>query len=340
MPSIQSPSQRGMEMSPSGSNKKNVSVPRWAKQNASSDRCAVFKGQNKMFSGYCIATKLNGDCCPMKTAHKYVPYCKDCMRTGDPSLAVLPHPRFGKFLAARRNLPKGYKAALFGEIFSNEKMPEADKEWGFETSDGYFINPTKESGSQIQFCQCPGPNEVVTVNFAFPHLMLEVEPPKGQKRKEKYGSMLFQLSKDVPKNHQLVMMYAESQKETETFFRERGIVRCDVWCPTGPTLLKSNARKANLKLSPNDNPPKPMKSTTSSVMKNDNKKSARGGKSKSASSKAKKPAVVGKAKKPTPKSKKIAAMKPAVMMKQAGKKSAMKVGKKDVKKVRKTGGKK
>merc|ERR1712194_954600 len=71
----------------------------------------------------------------------------------------------------------GYRMALFGDVTSNEEMPDPDREWGFETADGWFINPRKHmKGAQLQFCQCPGPNEKVTVTFASPHLMMENMP--------------------------------------------------------------------------------------------------------------------------------------------------------------------
>ena len=36
------------------------------------------------------------------------------MRTGDPSLKAVKHPRFGKILIAKRNLPRGYYVAWWG----------------------------------------------------------------------------------------------------------------------------------------------------------------------------------------------------------------------------------
>ena len=71
------------------------------------------------------------------------------------------HPRFGHCLIAKRDLPAGYRCALFGKVMHSRQMPEADKEWGFETNFGYFINPVHETGAQVQYTQCPGPNEKV-----------------------------------------------------------------------------------------------------------------------------------------------------------------------------------
>merc|ERR1712194_727095 len=151
---------------------------------------------------------------------------------------------------AKRDLPKGYRMALFGDVTSNEEMPDPDREWGFETADGWFINPRKHmKGAQLQFCQCPGPNEKVTVTFASPHLMME-NMAKKTKSTEKYASMLFVTNQEIPKNHQLVMMYAENEKATEGFFKERGLERCDVYTDKFPTILKKNASVKKLKLKP------------------------------------------------------------------------------------------
>ncbi len=53
-------------------------------------------GQNSMASPLCMATFLDGKPCMKAKAHKNVPYCDSCFKTGDPSLAVVPHPRFGE----------------------------------------------------------------------------------------------------------------------------------------------------------------------------------------------------------------------------------------------------
>lgn len=47
-----------------------------------------------------------------------------------------------------------------------------------------------EKASVVQFSQCPGPNEKITVEFADPHILLEDEPTGKKKRKHKYGSMV------------------------------------------------------------------------------------------------------------------------------------------------------
>jgi len=177
------------------------------------------------------------------------------MKNGDPSLEIVPHPRFGKMLIAKRDLPKGYKMALWGDVVKDHDMPEEDREWGFETADGWFINPKQyQKGAQLQFCQCPGPNEKVTVTFARPCLMMEDMSGK-KKATEKYAAMLFTTLLPVPKNHQLVMMYAESEKATESFFKERGLTRCDVYTDKYPTVLKKNASTDRLRLKPKEDKP-------------------------------------------------------------------------------------
>ncbi len=65
-------------------------------------------GQNSMNSALCVATYTNGKPCMKPKAHLNVPYCESCMKTGDPSLGVVKHPRFGKMLVARRDLPAKY----------------------------------------------------------------------------------------------------------------------------------------------------------------------------------------------------------------------------------------
>ena len=64
-------------------------------------------GQAHLKSGYCIATSLDGKPCGKVNAFKYVPYCKQCVEKGDPSLDVVPHPMFGKMLVSKRKLPVG-----------------------------------------------------------------------------------------------------------------------------------------------------------------------------------------------------------------------------------------
>ena len=196
-------------------------------------------------------------------------------------------------VVAKRDLPKRYMTALYGEIIPMSFMSYEDEEWGFETPDSDFINPKKYPGSQTQYMQCPGPNEVVTSGFApNPNLFMTeaaieslevirkeykkshktamVENKKkgipeedwemqiSQKAQDEYakmqeydfedthGCMTFLTTKEIPKNHQLVMMYADSEKAANEFFKSRGMTRCDVWTAKYPTLLKKKADVKNL----------------------------------------------------------------------------------------------
>lgn len=211
-------------------------------------------GQHKVTTGYCMATKLNGNACTDKCVAKYLPLCSSCMKKGDPSLAVIKHPRFGKTLICRRALPKGYKMALWGDVLRKDTMPDADQEWGFETEHGDFINPCPYPSSQVKFSQCPGPHERVNLTWGEPHILIEPEfigkNSKGicdQPISEKYGSMLFQTNQAVPKNSQLTMMYADDEPTTKLFFEERGLVRCDVSTADHSAPLKKGVRKSDLK---------------------------------------------------------------------------------------------
>lgn len=205
-------------------------------------------GQHPLGSQRCISTSLDGKPCGRPTGDKYVPYCKVCMKKGDPSLKVIKHDRFGKALVSNRKLPVGYKFALFGDVLAPENMPEKALEWGFEAHDGTFVNPCDYGGSVIQFCQCPGPNELPTVDFAQPYAMIENIDTKGPRGG--LGAMVFTSIVEIPKSGQLNMMYEDGEKNTEIFFNERGLTRCDVWMKEYPTRLKKGKTEADLELDP------------------------------------------------------------------------------------------
>merc|ERR1712217_918117 len=110
------------------------------------------------------------------------------------------------------------------------------QEWALETPTGFIDATPYTGGSLMQFCACPGPSEIATVNFAGnSHALLS---------KAKQSCMIFNTLTTVPKSHQLTMMYDENEKTTEKFFRERGLVRCDVGTKRFPTLRKQSAGKA------------------------------------------------------------------------------------------------
>jgi len=193
-------------------------------------------GQHAPSSGRCISTSLKGAPClqelPLdkKDRSDNVPYCAKCRKTGDPSLLVKDHPCFGKILVAARKLPKGYRMAWWGNLTTMKKLPEPDWEWALDTGRGIINARPYQKGSLLQFSACPGPREKVTV-WMGPNA-------DGNLTKAPQTCLLFSARMDVPKNHQLTMMYNDSIKETEEFFRERGITRSDVGTKKYPCLRK------------------------------------------------------------------------------------------------------
>merc|ERR1740117_1501753 len=90
-------------------------------------------GQQYISGPGCIATKLTGQPCKNQRKTKEVPYCSRCMVTGDPSLKVCSHPKFGKILIARRDIPKGYNIAWWGKLVAVKKLPASKEEWALKT---------------------------------------------------------------------------------------------------------------------------------------------------------------------------------------------------------------
>jgi len=195
-------------------------------------------GQHAPLSGCCISTSLKGEPClqalPVDAQGDLcdmIPYCATCRKNGDPSLLVADHPKFGKILVAERDLPKGYRMAWWGDRTTKKALPEAHWEWALDTHAGMIDARPHQGGSLMQFSACPGPTELTTVWMG---------PNSDQllQKKEKLASMLFSTRMDVPKRHQLCMMYNESVSTTDEFFKERGLTRCDVGTPKYPTLKK------------------------------------------------------------------------------------------------------
>jgi len=196
-------------------------------------------GQNTMKSGLCIATHLTGAPCMSSSADKFVPYCQEHKKKGDPSLKVIKHPKFGRTLICARELPPNYYIALFGTTSTYKNIPEIDLEWAFVTSKKIYLNP-RSHDSQLMYSQCPGPNEIVTLGFAKMYEMVS--------KKEPMGSMLFVTKMPMPKDYQLVMMYNDSEKTTEEFFSDRGITRCDVGTPQNPCFRKNKLKRVSPEL--------------------------------------------------------------------------------------------
>lgn len=189
-------------------------------------------GQNSYASGLCMSTQLSGARCMSKQGKRFVPYCVSCMKTGDPSLGVVNHPRFGKTLICLRALPLGYRLGLWGDLQKDADMPDEDGEWGFEFARGKNINPVKYPGSVVQFSQCPGPNERISIGWATAYLHTDLV--------SKLGCIMFETKHGVQKNQQLNMMYSGTQSEADSFFAERGLTRCDVYTPQYPTLFRQH----------------------------------------------------------------------------------------------------
>lgn len=194
-------------------------------------------GQHLIKGSGCIATCLDGRPCPYARAEAHIPYCKKCMKSGDPSLKVVKHPKFGKCLIAMRALKKGYVTAWWGKRVPRKQLPEKHWEWALESRVGIIDAVPYGAKSQMQFCQCSGPTEkpVIDYNDDFDKLLTF----------KNKACLLFGTLCDVPKRHQLTMMYNRDEKTTEEFFAERGLARADVWCSKYPALKKPGQKKAS-----------------------------------------------------------------------------------------------
>jgi len=194
-------------------------------------------GQHAPLSGCCISTSLKGEPClqalPVDAQGDLcdmIPYCAACRKNGDPSLLVADHPKFGKILVAKRDLPKGYRTAWWGDRLNQKEVPEADWEWALDTTKGVINARPYQNGSLLQFSACPGPHERVTLWMG----------PKCDSNLDSSSltCLMFSTTMPVPANHQLCMMYNESEKSTNEFFEERGIKRCDVGTKKYPCIRK------------------------------------------------------------------------------------------------------
>jgi hypothetical protein len=189
-------------------------------------------GQPAINSELCIATsRADGTPCLRACGEPGVPYCKAHMKSGDPSLKVAMHPFAGKILVAARDLPKGYRLALWGRCTSDTKISDKKMEWAFDLGSGWMLDPTGEKGSMVQYCPCAGPNEVAAVASS------------GSKRGKgnKFGSWAFVTKEALPAGWQVTMQYGNTPKESDTFFEERGIKRIDVGTTEYPALRRKDA---------------------------------------------------------------------------------------------------
>jgi len=193
-------------------------------------------GQHFASSGLCIATSKKGKPCCDPVHEPGVPFCKRCMVSGDPALKVRGHPRAGKILVAARDLPAGYKVPLWGRLTKKRDMTEKAMEWGFDLSTGWFLDPTKCPGSLVQFCPCPGPNEVAVITG-------QPRCATTDKRRQ-YGAWTFLLTRPVKRDFQITLQYGVNSKDSDAFFAERGIVRLDVGTKANPAYRRKDATRA------------------------------------------------------------------------------------------------
>lgn len=196
-------------------------------------------GQNYVSSGLCISLTAKGTPCCKPVEKAGVPYCKACTRTGDPALKLFRHPKAGLCLVAAQNLRKGYRVALWGNRTKKKDMTEKGMEWAFDIGQGWFIDPTPYKASMIQYCPCAGPTEVAVVTADSFQLG------------KKHGSLIFKTTAPLKKNWQLSMCYGVNSADSETFFKERGIIRGDTGTAKHPTLrrkvLAMKAKKLSVK---------------------------------------------------------------------------------------------
>ena len=223
-------------------------------------------GQNPLDSGFCIATHLDGSACAHRTAefaNNYIPYCDFHTKNGDPSLEAKKHPSFGMMCVARRNLPKNYLVACYGEMVSTLDLVEEKLEWLWECEEGFGgdagVNPQTPAGAggQIQYALCIGRHEQLNMRcldgeeycrcaMDEDHTALVSNEKSGQKH---YGAMYVISTRAIPKDHQLNTRYSD-EVGTEEFFASRGIPRCDVWTAEHPTFLKKGCTIADLETDP------------------------------------------------------------------------------------------
>lgn len=179
-------------------------------------RVSKLSGQN-LGTGHCWATKKDGKpCLRCRDPASDVPYCRDHMRVGDPSLKVVQHPNktFGKILVAARDLPRGYRMVYWGRRIAWHKC-RANKDWAMSyLQKGGVIDPCGIPQSKLQFMSCPGPDErsntkATSQCFGTPHDTRLV----GRE---------FVLMEGVRKNGQLIQWYGKD------WFSARDIVRANV----------------------------------------------------------------------------------------------------------------
>jgi len=139
-------------------------------------------------------------------------------------------------LITKRDLKKGYLVAWWGRRIGKKRLPAKNWEWALESRRGVIDAVPFRRGSQLQFCQCPGPSEKPSIDYAKPGVRdaLLANRPKM--------CLLFATLCDIPKGHQITMMYNKDEKTTQEFFEERGLVRANVSAPKCPALKKTTRK--------------------------------------------------------------------------------------------------
>ena len=195
----------------------------------------------------CISTTPEGQPCPRKRGFVSVPYCIECMATGDPSLSVQQHPTAGKVLCAVRDLPAGYKVGWWGHVYNSaSSVPAKAMDWCLEVPSPFSkkatvcIDATPHDGSLLKYCSCVGPNEVASIGFARnSDIFLD---RAGKVKDRNIGTVMFALRVPVPRGTLVQMTYATTgdSNSQRAFFDERNIERDDVGTKEHPALLKRN----------------------------------------------------------------------------------------------------
>jgi hypothetical protein len=140
-------------------------------------------------------------------------------------------------------VPRGYKTVFWGtrKTWKNTEGDEGEDYAMCFRSNGGVIDPTTHKrGSQMQFMSNPGPNErqnMRSTNFFY-----------GKTRENGLVGREFTLTRDVARNHQLLIYYGNS------WFVARGIDRIDVGTARYPATLREGKRDKDANHSKNTKP--------------------------------------------------------------------------------------
>jgi hypothetical protein len=179
-----------------------------------------------------------------------VPYCDRHLKNGDGALRIVSHPKVGKCLVARYNLPARYRIAFHG---IRGKCSTSDKEdrslsfyppdpvsgSNFQAESGLrkrkinnyngVVNP-KDTGDVMQFAACPGPSERQNLRSTFQYF---------GKRHGRLAALEFLTTEPVSRNAQLCFWYGSG------WWSARHVKRCDVGTESHPAP-KRKQRKTKI----------------------------------------------------------------------------------------------